>query len=298
MTRLQSIEEIRSLVADVRNKRKGFITNFYLDEFKHNVWIQKGDFFYEVMGYTLFFVRKSDSFCNLFYSSISVDALCDALKIFEEKYPKQIAMMDIVGRESQCKQVIDALGQVKFSEATSLVRMSRFTEPMKYVKDTSVTLASPSELKEIYDLLHQFFDEKTEQIPYYEELQEYVELGHILVCHEGEKLAGFLIYEMNATTLFLRYWFTHPDYRERKIGSRLLRRFFEDGKNTKRQLFWVIRSNENAIKRYRHYGFKEENMYDFIYTNMIKTYQKTKTGGGNYLISSTLSYYPITYIAA
>ena len=73
--------------------------------------------------------------------------------------------------------------------------------------------------------------------------------------------------EMNATTLYLRYWFTHPDFRDRKVGSRLLRRFFEEGKDTKRQLFWVIRSNKNAIKRYRHYGFKEENMLDFVLRN-------------------------------
>lgn len=267
MDKLKGIEEIRRLVADVRNKRKGFITNFYLDEFKHNVWIQKGDFFYDIIGETLFFIRKSESFCNLFYNSISVDALCNDLKVFKQEYPKQIAMLDVLGRESQCKQIVDALGRVEFSEATSLVRMSRFTEPIEYMEDSSVTLASSDELKEIYELLHKFFDEKTEQIPYFEELQEYAGQGHILVCHEGENLAGFLIYEMNATTLYLRYWFTHPNYRERKVGSRLLRRFFEDGKNTKRQLFWVIRSNENAIKRYRHYGFKEEDMFDFVLRN-------------------------------
>ena len=75
---------------------------------------------------------------------------------------------------------------------------------------------------------------------------------------------GHLIFELSASTLYLRYWFTHPDYRDKKVGSRLLRRFFEEGKDTKRQLFWVIRTNENAIKRYKHYGFTEENMYDFV----------------------------------
>ena len=89
-------------------------------------------------------------------------------------------------------------------------------------------------------------------------------LVHVLVCEEEGKMAGFLIYELNATTLYLRYWFTHPDFRDKKVGSRLLRRFFEEGKGTKRQLFWVIRTNENAIKRYRHYGFAEENMFDFV----------------------------------
>lgn len=267
MNQLHSIEEIRMRIADVRNKRKGFITNFYLDEFKHSIWIQKGDFHYDVIGDTLFFVRKSDLFCNLFYSSTSVDALYDDLKHFKLKYPELVTMIDIVGRDSQCEQLLASLQQLDYTEATSLVRMTRFTEPMKYLEDSSVSKASPSEVIEIYDLLHQFFDETTEQIPYLEELEEYAEQGHILVCHQEGRIAGFLIYEMNATTLYLRYWFTHPDFRDGKVGSRLLRRFFEEGKDTKRQLFWVIRSNENAIKRYRHYGFKEENMFDFVMRN-------------------------------
>ena len=69
---------------------------------------------------------------------------------------------------------------------------------------------------------------------------------------------------MNNTTNYLRYWFTHPNYRDKKIGSKLLRHFFKIGEDTKRQIFWVIQSNENAIKRYRHYGFKEENMFDYV----------------------------------
>jgi len=116
----------------------------------------------------------------------------------------------------------------------------------------------------IRHLLHTYFDEQTEQIPYDEELEDYARQSHVLVCEKQDQMAGFLIYELNASTLYLRYWFALPDFRDRKVGSRLLRRFFEEGKDTKRQLLWVIRTNENAIKRYKHYGFKEENMYDYI----------------------------------
>ncbi|MBA4320402.1 MAG: N-acetyltransferase, partial [Flavobacterium sp.] len=45
------------------------------------------------------------------------------------------------------------------------------------------------------------------------------------------------------------------------------------GRNTKRQLFWVIKSNENAIKRYLHYGFKEEKMYNFVMINKNIRYE-------------------------
>jgi hypothetical protein len=55
----------------------------------------------------------------------------------------------------------------------------------------------------------------------------------------------------------------------------LLNEFFSNSVGTKRQLFWVIQTNENAIKRYIHYGFNSENLYDYILTNK-KIFYETK----------------------
>ena len=262
-----SIEQLQTLSADIRAKRQGFITNCYLDAEKHGIWIAKGDCFVENVENTLFIIKKSQTFWNVFYCSTTIEQLSADLKRFMGEYPGQTMVFDVVGREVQCQPVVDMFRQNGFAEATSLVRMTRMTEPMDFVPDNSVRKVKKSEVAGIYTLLHQYFDEKTEQIPYLEELENYADQGHVLICEEEGKTAGFLIYELNATTLYLRYWFTHPDFRDRKVGSRLLRRFFEEGKTTKRQLFWVIRTNENAIIRYKHYGFQEENMLDYVMTN-------------------------------
>ncbi|MBQ7490879.1 MAG: GNAT family N-acetyltransferase [Bacteroidales bacterium] len=264
MQQITSIEQIQNASAEIRAKHLGFLTNFYLDEEKHRIWIAKGDCFVENVGNTLFIIKKSPSFWNVFYCSTTLEQLSGDLLQFKKAHDGQTLVFDIVGREVQCQPMVEMFRQNGFTEATSLVRMTRMTETMAYTPDNSIRKAGKSEVAEIHALLHQYFDEKTEQIPYLEELEQYADQGHILICEESAKTAGFLIFEMNASTLYLRYWFTHPDFRDNKVGSRLLRRFFEEGKNTKRQLFWVIRTNENAIKRYRHYGFTEENMYDFV----------------------------------
>lgn len=264
MQQIQSIEQLRSFPSEVRAKRMGFLTNFYIDEAKHGLWIEKGICEYEWVSGTLFIIKKSETFWNVFYCTTTLEAFSVDLEEFKSRHSETIMMFDIVGRDVQCTPMVKLFEEQGFTEATSLVRMTRMTEPMEYVSDNSIRQANLDEVSSIHGLLHQFFDEKTEQIPFAEELEAYVKEGHLLVCEENDKLAGFLIYEINATTLYLRYWFTHPDFRDKKVGSRLLRRFFEEGKDTKRQLFWVIRSNENAIKRYRHYGFAEENMYDFV----------------------------------
>ena len=264
MQAAQSIEQIRLLTGEVRALHKGFLTNFYLDEVKHSVWIAKGDCFFERVGETLFVVKKTDTFWNVFFCSTTLDQFSCDLNRFLAAYSEDVMMFDIVGREVQCRPVVEVFREHGCVEATSLVRMTRLTQPMEYTSESSVRKASENDVAHVSWLLHEYFDAKTEQIPYDEELLDYARQGHVLLCEEQGRMAGFLIYEMNATTLYLRYWFTHPDFRDKGVGSRLLRRFFEEGKDTKRQLFWVIRSNENAINRYKHYGYAEENMFDYV----------------------------------
>ena len=264
MNKVTSIEQLQQQSAEIRSLRRGFITNFFLDPVKHGLWIAKGDCYAERIGSTLFIVNQSPSFWNVFYCSTTHDEFGADLSAFMAEHAAATMMFDIVGRDVQCQPMVELFRGKGCKEATSLVRMTRMTTPMEYTPDGSIRKATENDIPEVSQLLHTYFDEQTEQIPYDEELLDYARQGHVLVCEEEGKMAGFLIYELNATTLYLRYWFTHPDYRDRKVGSRLLRRFFEEGKATKRQLFWVIRTNENAIVRYRHYGFAEENMFDFV----------------------------------
>ena len=264
MDRVQSIEQLRQSSAEIRSLRRGFLTNFFIDSVKHGLWIAKRDCYIERLGSTLFIIKQSSTFWNVFYYSTTLDEFSTDLSSFLSNHPVTTMMFDIVGRDVQCQPVVELFRSKGGKEATSLVRMTRMTAPMEYVADDTIRRAEEKDVKGIIHLLHAYFDEQTEQIPYDEELEDYVRQGHVLVCEELDRMAGFLIYELNTSTLYLRYWFTHPDFRDRKVGSRLLRRFFEEGKDTKRQLFWVIRTNANAIKRYKHYGFTEENMYDFV----------------------------------
>ena len=262
MERINSFEQLQQQLGEARKHR--FVTNFFLDPFKHAVWITKGDCYTEIVGDTLFVIRTDKGFWNVFYSSFNNETLSSDIKSLIAKYPEQTMMFDIVGREVQCKPLVDILKELGFKEATSLVRMNRIAGPFEYIPDETIRKANETDISQVSQLLHEYFDPQNEQIPYDEELLDYARQGYVLVCEEQEGLAGFLIYELNASTLYLRYWFTHPDYREMKVGSRLLRRFFEEGRETKRQLLWVIRTNENAIKRYKHYGFNEENMFDYV----------------------------------
>ena len=261
---VKSFEDLQQQVARIRSLRLGFITNFFPDPVKHGLWIDKGDCFSELINDSLFIIRQSPSFLNVFYCSTTLDELGTDLELFQNLNTDKALMYDIVGRENQCQPLVELFKEKGCKEVASLVRMTKMTEPMEYTPDPSIRYATERDISLICKLLHQYFDERTEQIPYEEELMNYTKQGHILVCEDNGVMAGFLIFELNAATLYLRYWFTHPNFRDQRVGSRLLRRFFDAGKDTKRQLLWVIRTNKNAIVRYRHYGFTEEDMIDYV----------------------------------
>lgn len=266
MTHIESIEQIRELVAAVRAKRQGFITNFFLDEGKHKLWIDKDVFFYKLIGETVFFIKNDSSFSNAFYSSTSYSQLAADLNVLNTKVKGKL-IFDIIGRDIQCEPVIRVFRESGYSKITSLKRMSRVTPKESYSADEGVVYAAAVEVDEVSAILHNNFNEETEQIPYLEELISLARNQQILLFKVDGSITGVLVFEKNASTLYLRYWFTNPENRENKIGSKLLRTFFSIGESTKRQQLWVNQTNENAIKIYEHYGFTAENMFDYVMIN-------------------------------
>ncbi len=270
MEKIISIELLLQLAGQVRNLRKGFITNFYTDVFKHGIWIKKEALFFEKSGDTLFLIKKNETFWNIFYCSTTISELSEALDYFKTNYPTQIMMVDVVGTDEQSASIIKMLTEKNYTDYSSLVRMSRITprDNIEY-KNENLCYADVADADEILKILTKYFDARCEQIPYIEELKEYAEKNCIILYKEVSRILGFVVFESNANTHYLRYWFVYPEYRDKKIGSILLNRFFHEGRSTRRQLFWVMTNNDNAIKRYRHYGFAEENLFDYVMSNNI-----------------------------
>jgi ribosomal protein S18 acetylase RimI-like enzyme len=275
MNKIESLDSIITSIADIRNLREGFVTNFFLDVFKHQIWIDHGIFFFLKIGNTLFLIKKNKNFWNVFYASISEDEIIKAFTELEKEYSDITLMVDIVGAKHECEKLVSSLKKCLPYNYCRLVRMSLFAAADICNKPSDViSFAQKRQVDNINSLLNTFFDDKAEQIPYLEELRSYAEKNHILIYEIGERIVGFIIFEMSRMSLYLRYWFVHPDFRGSGIGSNLIKQFFYVGRETKRQQLWVICSNYNAIKRYVHYGFKEENLFDYVITNKNIEYER------------------------
>lgn len=265
MRRIESFQQMMDLSSAVRSRREGLITNFYPDPVKHQVWIDRNAAFFDECGKTVFIAKDNGTFLNVFYISTTIDELRMSAPSLKRLGDGRPVVLDIVGRDSQCVPIVEMFAKEGFGQAATLVRMQRLaTDSDNFPPVDGVSCADLNDVREISGCLHKYFNEMLEQIPYDEELRSLAGNRQILTMRDNGKLSGFLIFEKNASTLYLRYWFTRPEYRDRKVGAGLLRHFFHEGLGTKRQILWVLEDNENAIKRYSHYGFNNEDMHDYI----------------------------------
>lgn len=271
---VENFQAVQNSFTAIKAYKKKSVTNFFLDETKVSKWIENKLFYAIEIGEVLFFVKKNSGFDSLFFIASSIEELQTSLPLLVSQFADSILVADIILKDenSEIRLVFE---KYFFYEYTALVRMSRMVsdsllefEPIANLKEANV-----DQIEEITTLFNQYFDPKAEQLPDTEDLLAWVESGSLLVYEIDSKICGFIIYDLNGVTLYLRYWFVHPDYREKKIGSSLFHFFLYKGRNTKRQIFWVIKSNENAIKRYLHYGFKEEKMYNFVMINKNMRYE-------------------------
>lgn len=274
MKLVENFQAVQNSFTYIKAYKKKSVTNFFLDETKVSKWIENGLFYTIEIGEVLFFVKKNNGFDSLFFIASSIEELQNSLPLLVCRFEDSIFVVDIIVKDEN-SEIRSVFEKSFFYEYTSLVRMSRMVSNslLEFEQIANLKDANVNQIDEIISLFDQYFDPMAEQLPNKVDLLAWVESGSLLVYEIDSKICGFIIYDLNGVTLYLRYWFVHPDYREKKIGSSLFNFFLYKGRNTKRQLFWVIKTNENAIKRYRHYGFNEEKMYNFVMINKNIKYE-------------------------
>lgn len=251
-------------MAEARDKRRT-LSNFFPDEKRMSKWCENGTFSYEERSETMFFVRRQETFSSLYFLSGSVEALAKDLPGFMEDYPGRL-VVDVIGRDVVREPLETAFKSAGFNALTTLQRMSRRTPPEKYAHEKGIDVANADDAAVIHNLLRSNFIAEEEQLPSLEEVHDWIATRSILVAQEeaNQDIKGFVIFDLSPAALYLRYWFVSPNVRGNGVGGKLLRSMFAAGANTKRQYFWVKTDNENAIKRYRHYGFEFEELKDVV----------------------------------
>jgi len=262
MDKILSSEQIQGFVSEIRSLRQGFVSNFYWDSNKHPYWIAEENFFYLRKDACVLMLHQKEDFCNLFYIATDMMAVrnASASVSFETT-----CIVDVVCRGGGEEDMTHLL-HAGFSPYQHLFRMSHvgLLADESWKMDPKVAFGTSEDIDQMNVALKKNFDPLSEQLPSVDELRDYVERKQVLVIKDDLNLCGFIIFEVTGMTWYLRYWFTSPVYRNQGIGAKLLKSSLSLAKETKRQMLWVISDNDNAIKRYEHYGFNRELMNDYV----------------------------------
>ena len=257
--------EVIALVASCRND--GLVaTNFFPDEMRMSAWCRGGAFSEERSGDTQFFIRRQSGFCNLYFMSKSSNAIARDLKSFLLTDGEDRWVVDLIGPDAVRKSLESSFASHGFCLLTTLQRMGRKTPSEAYSQQIGVECANHDDALTIKSLLDEYFIAEEEQLPSVDEIHRWIDSEMLYLVRGGSsnQILGFAIFDLTPATLYLRYWFVHPDSRGKGIGGRLLKSMFAAGCTTKRQYFWVKTNNDNAIKRYQHYGFRFEPIKDVV----------------------------------
>ena len=265
MTSLRTWPAVQDLVARARNDGLG-VTNFFPDEERMSAWCRDGAFFEERCGDTHFFVRRQAEFSNVYFIGKSVAGLLDDWKSFVAFNGAGRWIVDLIGPDRVRAPLEGVFSSTGFESLTTLQRMGRKTPSETAERSSDVECAVVGDVCSIKQLLDSFFVAEEEQIPSTEEIGKWIEKRTLYVIRgtADNPILGFVIFDLLPATLYLRYWFAHPVARGKGVGGRLLKAMFAAGRDTKRQYFWVKTDNDNAIKRYQHYGFQFEPMKDVV----------------------------------
>jgi ribosomal protein S18 acetylase RimI-like enzyme len=274
MERIESYDQVREAITSVKNLTRGYITNFYPDKERINLWIAKKLLNIGYFKDSVYITRQNTGFINFFYITTDHGSLEKLLEKTGTDLLGELTVTDIIGFDPELTKIREIFHKNGQFDYTSLQRMSKTANTESFTfRDPRVREAEVTDATEILALLDTYFDPLAEQLPLLEEIVNLAEKKTVKIIKDNGEIIGFTIYELTGLTSYLRYWFVHPDHRDKNIGSVLLRAYFSESNSARRQLFWVIRSNENAIKRYVHYGYKTEQLLDCIMINKNIKYE-------------------------
>ena len=96
-----------------------------------------------------------------------------------------------------------------------------------------------------------------------------IQARQIFAIRCDSALAALLFFETQGFTSTVRYWVVANQFQSVGFGSALIRHYFAAQSAVRRFILWVTVDNENAVKKYRHYGYNPDGLVDNVLVNSL-----------------------------
>ena len=263
MNPIQTPGQVFDAVQRAKAGATAFCTNFFPVESKLRGWIDHGELFVELRDGAAFFFRKDRDFLRFYFCAADVAALQREITAWPG-LKTECVVTDLVGNESAVNNLLTALEPAGFRRHTQLQRLVRTGRPESATDSQPVGFAEKADGPAVLGLIESLFDCYGEQLPMLYEIEAAIESRQILAARSDGELAGLLFFETQGLASTVRFWAVAEKFRALKVGSTVMRRYLKIHDAVRRFTLWVNTGNENAIQKYRHFGYAPDGLIDRV----------------------------------
>jgi len=266
MSPVRSAGEVLEAIQKVKAGASAFCTNFFPVQSKLESWVAHDELATEARNGVTFFLRKDRDFEHLYFCATTPSAFGREVGFLCANRTHKLAT-DIVGPETSLTELLSLAEQGGFRRYSRLVRLARVasadTSP-SVPQAAEFDVAAKGDAPEILGLIEASFDRFADQLPTLYEFEAAIAARQILIIKQNGEIAALLFFETQGLTSTIRYWLVAPQFHSRGFGSTLIRRYFFNQPAVRRFILWVTATNENAIRKYQHYGYTPDGLVDHV----------------------------------
>ena len=269
MSPIQMPGQVLDAVQKAKAGAKAYCTNFFPVESKLQSWIDHGELFAEWQDGAVFFFRTDRDFRHFYFCADR--AALEQGMMSSTGLKAGAVTTDLVGNNATLNQLLTAFEPAGFRRYTQLQRLARIGCPETGGDAPDAGFAEKADVPAVQGLIENSFDRYGEQLPLPYEIEFAVEYRQVLVVKRNGKLAGLLFFETQGLASSVRFWAVAENFRGQRVGSALMQHYFRTQAAVRRFTLWVDAHNENAIQKYRHYGYAPDGLIDHVLANRMIT---------------------------
>jgi hypothetical protein len=271
MTPVASVAQVYEEIQSAKAAATAFCTNFYPAQDRLQGWVDHRELRSELHVGATIFLRQDQDFARLYFCAANPDSLRNSLGKVREIASEPL-VTDLIAPESGFGSLAGILEASGFRSYRRLVRLARAARTEESLTDgPKVELASSADTAGIARLLLASFDPVADQLPAPYELEAAVRAGQIFVIRKDGEIGALLHFETQGVTSTVRYWAVADACRSAGFGSAVIRHYFCSQTKVRRFVLWVSADNENALQKYRHYGYAPDGLVDRVLVNHLIT---------------------------
>ncbi len=273
MTPIASVNQVFEVIQEVKAGAPAYCTNFFPVQKKLQGWIDRGELRAETRKGSAFFLRSDRGFQHLYFCAASLAELQRDIAASDWMKTERLTM-DLVGNEASLAGMLDAFEAGGFRRYSKLQRLARASQPLAEAAEAAEQKVVPAEAGDcdaVLELLDSSFDKYADQLPTAPEIEEAIRDRQIVLIKSGGELAALLHFETQGFTSTIRYWVVAAPFRSQRLGSVLMRHYFTAQSAVRRFILWVVGTNDDAIRKYKHFGYAPDGLVDHVLANAALT---------------------------